>query len=50
MFRPEHLPCIAADETDESHDHDQRPGRGFAQREAVDHLGRCEPTVVSTAP
>ena len=50
-LRPEQLLRPAADEADERDDHDQRPGRRFAQREAVDHLRRREPARnVSTAP
>ena len=36
----------AADEADERDDHDQRPGRGLAERQAVDHLRRAQPVVV----
>lgn len=42
----EHLLAPAADEADEGHHHDQRPGRGFAEREPVDHLRGCQPLVV----
>ena len=44
-IRPEDLLGPAADEADIGHDHDQRPGRGLAQREAVYHLRRGEPAV-----
>jgi drug/metabolite transporter (DMT)-like permease len=37
---------VAADKADEGHHHDQRPRRGFTQRQPVDHLGRREPAVV----
>ena len=43
---PEHACRPAADEADEGHHHDQRPGRGFAQRQAVDHLRPGQPVVV----
>ena len=39
-IRTEHGLDVAADKADESDDHDQRAGRGFAEGEAVDHLGR----------
>jgi hypothetical protein len=41
---------VAADKADEGNHHDQRPRRGFAEREAVDHLWRAEPAEVLTAP
>src|SRR3569623_269270 len=37
---------VAADETGEGDDHDERSGRRLAQREAVDHLCGCEPPVM----
>ncbi len=39
----EHCLRPAADEADERDDHDERTRRGFAEREAVDHLRRREP-------
>jgi uncharacterized membrane protein len=48
--RTEHRLDVAADEADKGHHHDQRPGRGFAQRQAVDHLGRRQPAVVADRP
>jgi hypothetical protein len=36
--RPEHLLGQPPTKADEGHHHDQRPRRGFAQRQAVDHL------------
>ena len=48
-IRPEHLLAPGADEADEGHHHDERPGRGFAQSQAVDHLGAGEPVVMLDA-
>ena len=37
--------AVGADEGDELHHHDQRPGSGLGQGEAADHLARGEPAV-----
>ena len=38
--------CLAPEQTDEGHHHDQRARRGLAQRQAVDHLRAGEPAEV----
>ena len=45
LVRTEHLLAPAPDKADERNDHDQRPGRRFAERESIDHLRRREPAV-----
>jgi tetratricopeptide (TPR) repeat protein len=45
MIRAEDLLGPGADEADEGHHHDQRPRRGLAQRQAVDHLRAGQPAV-----
>lgn len=42
----QHRLGVAADEADESDDHDQRPGSRLAERQSVDHLCRTEPAVL----
>ena len=37
--------AIGAEERDELHHHDQRPGGGLSQREPVDHLAAGHPVV-----
>ncbi len=47
LFRPKDLMHIRANEAHEGHDHDQWPGGGFAQCQAINHLGRGQPTVMA---
>ncbi|MNF66517.1 hypothetical protein D3C84_483110 [compost metagenome] len=47
MIRAEDLLHVGADEADEGDDHDQRAWSGFSERQAVDHLRRRQPSVVT---
>ncbi|MNL20188.1 hypothetical protein D3C87_1414230 [compost metagenome] len=47
LIRAEHLKHITTDKPDERHHHDQRAGGGFTERQAVDHLRRRQPAVMT---
>ncbi|MOA04000.1 hypothetical protein D3C78_1235320 [compost metagenome] len=47
LIRPEDLKHVGADEPDEGDDHDQRTRGGFTKRQAVDHLRRRQPSIVT---